>query len=188
MSTVERPPPRAHHLRFKYALVNRALEAPRALVSLCGSPTELAALWEATGVGVDEAERCDGTGLAARNVGDPLHPVIMVTFPRPERPNEAYFVCVVPAAGRLGDDGSLIVEDAPGEPELRVFGLERSMLPDGGLIGFVVEWTTTRRYNYDAPDNGSPGALWKAILEIYGETRKPVHTASRTPGTEGQPQ
>lgn len=182
--TTARPPARAHHLRFKYALVTRALEEPSSFVELCMSPSALAELWNAIGSALPEEERIDGRTLAARNAGDLDHPVLMVTFPPPERPNEAYHVCALPMTARPDANGSLHIPDADGPIALRMFGLERSILPDGGLIGFVVEWTAAVRHNYDAPDNASPAAFWKAILEIFGGTRVAVHTLPM-PNTRG---
>ena len=178
--TDERPAPRAHHLGFKYAIVRRALRNARELIDICTRPGALAALWDSVGVELVEGERLTGLGLSARNVGDAQRPCIMITLPPPERPNEAYFLCVFPSTARLDNEGSLFVPDATGPLELRVFGMERSMLPDGGLIGFVVEWTHAFRHNYDAPDNRSTAAFWKAILEVVGGTRASVHSASLT--------
>ncbi|HEY5924670.1 MAG TPA: hypothetical protein VIV11_23485 [Kofleriaceae bacterium] len=178
--TVERPPPRPHHLRFKYALVQRALQHAQELIELCTSQGGLLALWNEIGAEQPEAERCVDTGLGAQNVGDAERPVVMITLPPAERPNEAWFLCVFPKPATLDDKGALWVPDPTGPLELRIFGMERSMLPDGGLIGFVVEWTQVYRHNYDAPDNASPGAFWKAILEVVGGTRKPIHTMALT--------
>jgi len=163
-------------LRFKYAIVRRGLREARRLVEICTKPGELEALWATVGEHVVQGERYDGAGLVARNVGDPQRPVIMITCPPPERPNEAYFLCVLPTTARLDNDGSLFVPDPTGPLELRVFGMERSMLPDGGLIGFVVEWTQVFRHNYDAPENPSPAAFWKAILEVVGGKRSSIHS------------
>jgi hypothetical protein len=180
VTTPERPPPRAHHLQFKYQLVEIALTNGPAFVELCASEDKLAALWNDVGANTVEAERCDGTPRA-QNVGDAQRPVLMITMPPPERPNEAYFLCAFPKAARLDDKGGMWVPDPDGPLELRIFGMERSMLPDGGLIGFVVEWTPVYRHNYDAPDNGSPGAFWKAILEVVGGTRASVHSTAISP-------
>lgn len=174
-----RPEPRAHPLRFKYALVTLALDTARELVNLCATPGALAELWERIGSDLPAEDRCDGGGLGARNVGDDVRPVVMITLPPPERPNEAYHLCLVPMSAHLQPDGSLFIPDPGADLRLRVFGLERSVLPDGGLIGFVVEWTAADRFNYDAPDNGSPGAFWKAILEIFGGTRAAIHATPR---------
>jgi hypothetical protein len=163
-------------MQFKYALVARALARPRELIELCSSAAGLAALWDAIGRELPEAERCDGSRLAVRQLGDASRPVVMIALPPPERPNEAYLLCAVPAAAYLKPDGSLFIPDPADELALRMFGLERSVLPDGGLIGFVVEWTASARLNYDAPDNASPGALWKAILEIFGGARSAIHS------------
>jgi hypothetical protein len=106
---------------------------------------------------------------------------VMITLPPPERPNEAYHLCALPTTACHGADGGLFLPDLEPAAELalRIFGLERSMLADGSLIGFVVEWTAVDRFNYDAPDNASPGAFWKAILEIVAGTRKAIHTTPR---------
>ena len=178
--TAERPPPRPHHLRFKYALVQRALQAAPELVDVCTRPGGLLALWSELGAALPDEDRCPDTGLGAQNVGDAQRPVIMITLPPAERPNEAWFMCAFPKPATLDDKGALWVPDPTGPLELRMFGMERSILPDGGLIGFVVEWTRAYRHNYDAPDNASPGAFWKAILEVVGGTRAAIHTMAIT--------
>jgi hypothetical protein len=174
VDTPDRPPPRPHHLKFKYAVVATALRSPSELVARCEQPDELLALWHAIGSDLDE--RLEPTGLSARNVGDAQRPVLMIMLPAPERPNEAYYLCAVPRSATIDRDGSLFIPDPSGPLELRIFGMERSMLPDGGLIGFVVEWTNAFRHNYDAPDNASPSAFWKAILEVFAGTRSPIHS------------
>jgi hypothetical protein len=175
--TADRDPPRAHHMQFKYAVVNRALEAPSDLVTF-----DFLTVWEALGAGLPEPERIASTGLAVRNAGDAQHPVIMISLPAPERPNEAYYLCAIPSNARSDGKGGLDLPDPDGPLHLRIFGMERSVLPDGGLIGFVVEWTEMYRHNYDAPDDPSQAAFWRAIIEVVVGTRKTVHTTNRQHG------
>ena len=59
------------------------------------------------------------------------------------------------------------------------------MLPDGGLIGFVVDWTASRRRNYDTPDDPSPGAFWEAVAQVIAGTRRPIHTTDASLEVEG---
>jgi len=56
VSAPERSPPRAHHLQFKYALVERALTDAPGFVELSGSADTLAALWKEVGAQTAEAE------------------------------------------------------------------------------------------------------------------------------------
>lgn len=175
--TTDRDPPRTHHMQFKYAVVAHALEKASELIAF-----DLVTLWDAIGAALPEDERIPSTGLAARNAGDAVHPVLMITLPPPERPNEAYYLCAIPANAEPDGKGGLHLPDPEGPLRLRIFGMERSVLPDGGLIGFVVEWTTLYRHNYDAPDDPSPTAFWRAINEVVAGTRKTVHTTNRQHG------
>jgi hypothetical protein len=176
-TTTDRDPPRAHHMQFKYAVVTHALEKPAELVTM-----DYALLWEAIGAGLPDDERIEPAGLDARNAGDAAHPVLMISLPQPERPNEAYYLCAVPANAQPDGNGGLNLPDPEDGLRLRIFGMERSVLPDGGLIGFVVEWTSLYRHNYDAPDDASQAAFWRAINEIIAGTRKTVHTTNRQHG------
>ena len=177
MSEPDREPPRAHAMQFKYALVARALDRPDELVALCASGLD--ELWDAIGAALPEPDRIAPTGLAARNVGDAVHPLVMITLPRPERPNEAYYLCAVPTNAKPDGKGGLNLPEPDDGLHLRMFGMERSVLPDGGLIGFVVEWTEMYRHNYDAPDDPSQAAFWRAIIEIVSGTRSSIHTTNR---------
>jgi hypothetical protein len=38
------------------------------------------------------------------------------------------------------------------------------------------------RHNYDAPDDPSQAAFWRAIIEVVVGTRKTVHTTNRQHG------
>lgn len=173
----DRDPPRAHPMQFKYAVVTRALEQPSELVTL--DPLEL---WDAIGAGLPEAERIASTGLVMRNAGDAMHPVLVISLPPPERPNEAYYLCAIPSNAQADGKGGLDLPDPEGGLHLRIFGMERSVLPGGGLIGFVVEWTALYRHNYDAPDDPSQAAFWRAIIEVVAGARTTVHTTNRQHG------
>jgi hypothetical protein len=173
-----RPPARAHHHRFKEAIVTRALAEPARFVETCTTREGLEAFWQEIGGALTEADRSDrrdSAGLDAKVIGDLTAPVVMVTLPPPERPNEAYYLAALPTHARI-IDGSLRLP-APGitNQHFRVFGMERSVLPNGGLIGFVVEWTGAMRRNYDAPSGPSQGAFWAAILEVCSGTRPSLH-------------
>jgi hypothetical protein len=168
-----RQPPRDHHNRFKYAVVSRALHHPTELVEIA-TLDGIVGLWNQIGAGLAVEERHLSTEITVRQLGDATKPVVMISLPPPERPNEAYYLCLISAAATIAADGSLFIPESADPLSLRMFGMERSVLPDGGLIGFVVEWTREIRHNYDAPDNPSLGAFWKAILEVFAGTRASI--------------
>lgn len=166
---------RKHHVAFKYALVQRALHRPAEFLALCNDGA-LKALWHELGAPLASEERCSANGLGVKLIGKAEAPVIMIMMPPPERANEAYYLCTVPAGSRVEGDNLVPPQGPEATACFRVFGMERSMLSDGSTIGFVVDWTTSRRRNYDAPSDSSAGAFWGAITQIVAGTRRPIHT------------
>jgi hypothetical protein len=174
-NAMDRPQARQHHQYFKCAIVSRALHRSKDLVASC-TAEGLAATWNAIGAALPSEERIAPEGLAVKILGNADGPVIMITLPPPERPNEAYYLCIVPAGSQVEGMQLFPPRGPEGTSCFRVFGMERSMLLDGGLSGFVVDWTASRRRNYDAPDDPSPGAFWEAVAQVIAGTRRPIHT------------
>ncbi len=176
---------REHHRCFKYALVTRALVEPARFLAETTTAEGATALWTEIGDSIaDEDERLPAAGMSVRVLGADKAPVVLFTLPPAERSNEAHFIAIVPAAART-HEGALIapIDDGSTAPtRFRVFAMERSMLPGGGYIAFVVEWTGTRRRNFDAPQDPSQNAFWDAVLEIFAGTRCAIHSVEMVLG------
>ena len=184
VTPMDRPSPRKHHQDFKYAIISRALHRPKELVASC-TVEGLTATWNAISAALSSEERIAPEGLGVKILGNAEGPVFMIMLPPPERPNEAYYLCIVPAGSQVEGKQLFPPRGPEGTSCFRVFGLECSMLLDGGLIGFVVEWTASRRRNYDAPDDPSPGAFWEAVAQVVAGRRRPIHTSDVSLAAEG---
>ena len=160
VTPMDRPTSRKHHQDFKYAIISRALHQPKELVASC-TVEGLTATWNAIGAALPNEERIAPEGLGVKILGNAEGPVFMIMLALPERPNEAYYLCIVPAGSQVEEKQLFPPRGPEGTPCCRVFGMERSILLDGGLTGLVVDWTASRRRNYDAPDDPSPGAFWE---------------------------
>jgi len=184
VTPMDRPSPRKHHQDFKYAIISRALHRPKELVASC-TVEGLTATWNAISAALSSEERIAPEGLGVKILGNAEGPVFMITLPPPERPNEAYYLCMMPAGSQVEGKRLFPSREAEGTSCFRVFGMERSMLLDGGLTGCVVDWTASRRRNYDAPDDPSPGAFWEAVVQVIAGTRRPIHTTDASLEVEG---
>jgi hypothetical protein len=171
---MERPLPRTHHHDFKYRLVRLALEDAEQFAGICRDVATLRAEWDRIGETVPE--RIVGDGLAALAVGR----LVMVTLPTPDRPNEAFFVCGFPAAATIRDGDLFVPHDAAGP--YRVLALERSVMPNGGFVPFVVEWTKSVRHNYGPPNALSQRSFFGAIVEIVAGKRARLASTPLAPG------
>ena len=100
VTPMDRPSPRKHHQDFKYAIISRALHRPKELVASC-TVEGLTATWNAISAALSSEERISPEGLGVKILGNAEGPVFMITLPPPERPNEAYYLCMMPAGSQV---------------------------------------------------------------------------------------
>ena len=163
--------PRRPHHRFKLLAIRDALVEPAAFAARYASADrldQLAELWVEANIAYPAGERVDPDGLAIEVHGEPASPVIFMSLPAPEHPNEAYRLAMIPT------------ESVP--LMFRVFALEKAVFPKTGEpLVFVIEIKRNARDNYGPPDNDAPndasrGLFVTAILEICDGKRKPLGT------------
>ena len=88
---------RAHHFQMKYLLAQLALQNTTRFLARMrpgGDPRFLPDLWSAVGRDLEPAERLPSTGAAVWHRGTPGEEgeLVVLTFPTPASPGEAYFV------------------------------------------------------------------------------------------------
>jgi hypothetical protein len=99
------PNARSHHIRMKYLLAQMALQDPgtfRVRLGPGGDERYLELLWRGVGERLDPQERVPADGIAAwhRPAGPGIAEALVLTLPRPELSNEAFFIALRVAADR----------------------------------------------------------------------------------------
>src|SRR5262249_37108569 len=173
VTPMDRATPRKHHQDFKYAIISRALHRPKELIASC-TVEGLTTTWNAIGAALPSEECMPPEGLGVKILGNAEAPIFMIMLPPPERPNEAHYLCIVPAGSWVEGQQLFPPRGPAGTSCFRVFGMERSMLLDGGLTRFVVGLTASRPRNYGAPGEPSPGAFWEAVANLDPATPPPL--------------
>ena len=101
------PNPRSHHVRMKYLLAQMALQDPiafRCRLGPGGDERYLELLWRGVGQQLEPEERVPAEGIAAwhRPAEPGVAEMLLLTLPRPELSNEAFFIALRIAADRSG--------------------------------------------------------------------------------------
>jgi hypothetical protein len=152
--------PRRHHYLFCHReLPFAAFHVGGDLVSAArqGHLT-LTALWNKVGQTLPEDQRLRPDGLAARYHPFANHDVILVSFPRPQAPTEAYFAAIaVPINGRSSG--------------VRYLTLEAAVSPlDGARYNMIGEWTRDGAHgNLGSGPAVYPDAFLDVVVELLDE-------------------
>jgi len=96
---------RAHHTRMKYLLAQMALQDPAAFHARLGPGGDglyLEHLWQGVGLQLAPEERVPAEGISTwhRPAAPGIADLLVLTLPRPERRNEAFFLAMRIAADR----------------------------------------------------------------------------------------